>query len=162
MYRVLFYNYNNTIETENSKQALDPATWFDGVYYRNEVPFPILFNKKSLHHSVSKELVLEKGQRFIEIDLNQLMRIESTPQGSMLFLENKAFWITEKNIALFEKDLDSNMFFRVNNKTLINMHHLESFITCDAIVTLSDKEAIPVDAKIKDKLFEFLKGRQIL
>ena len=33
------------------------------------------------------------------------------------------------------------MFFRVNDKTLINLHHLESFITCDAIVTVEDNIA---------------------
>ncbi len=162
MYRVLFYLYTSKDPIADSKNSLVPITWFDGFYYRNEIPYPILYNKQPLSDKDSGKSILKKGQRYIELDLKQLLRIESATQGSILFLENKAYWTTEKPIDLFEKELSDHMFFRVNDKTLINLHHLESFITCDAIVTLSNKEAIPVDAKIKEKLFKFLEGRQIL
>ncbi|MBN1649905.1 MAG: LytTR family transcriptional regulator [Bacteroidales bacterium] len=162
MYRVLFYSFNSNNLKAESKTSLAPITWFDGFYSKNEIPYPILFNKQPLVKTDSGESILKKGQRYIELDLNVLMRIESSKHGSSLILENTTFWTTEKTIDLFEKELCDNMFFRVNDKTLINLHHLESFITCDAIVTLSNKEAIPVDAKIKEKLFKFLEGRQIL
>jgi DNA-binding LytR/AlgR family response regulator len=96
------------------------------------------------------------------LNINQLLRIESTTQGSTLFLENNAFWTTKKVIENFESDLVHHSFFRVNKNTLINLHHLKSFITCDAVITLSNMEAIPVDAKKKEHLLKFLEGKQLI
>jgi DNA-binding LytR/AlgR family response regulator len=156
------YGTPNKEETKDSKNNLEPITWFDGLYYKNQIPNTILFNKKPLLSSVSKELILKKGQRYIELELNQLLRIESSAQGSTIFLQKEAFWTTDKTIEQFESDLEHSFFFRVNNHNLINLHHLTSFISCDAIVTLSNKEAIPVDSKSKDKLFKFLDRKQLI
>jgi DNA-binding LytR/AlgR family response regulator len=152
MYRILFYKNTKESETSDSDNTQLPITWFDGSYNKNVIPFPILFNKKRLLSSFSKEIILEKAQRYIELNINQLLRIESTTQGSTLFLENNAFWTTKKVIENFESDLVHHSFFRVNKNTLINLHHLKSFITCDAVITLSNMEAIPVDAKKKEHL----------
>lgn len=162
MYRTLFYGTPKKGEYTDSKHHLEPITWFDGLYYKNEIPYTILFNKKPLISTVSKELILQKGQRYIELELNQLLRIESSAHGSTLFLQNDTFWTTKKTLEQFESDLEHSFFCRVNSRNLINLHHLTSFITCDAIVTLSNKEAIPVDAKLKGKLFKFLEGKQLI
>ena len=161
MYRILFYKHPYQSETTDSNNTQEPVTWFDGIYNRNKISCPILFNKKRLLSSVSKEIILEKGQRFIELNLNQLLRIESTQQGSTLFFEDKTFWTTEKNIDKFELELERYLFFRVNKNHLVNLSYIERLITCDAVVTLSNMDVIPVDAIKKDKLLKFLEGKQL-
>jgi len=162
MYRILFYdNLNQTKEIDSASTNL-PIIWLDGVYSKNQIPFPIQFNKEQLLSADSKEIILEKGQRYIELNLNQLLHIEAIRNGSNLFLENKGFWTTEKSIEIFESDLKGNFFLRANKAHLINLKHFESFITCDAIITLSNKEAIPVDSTKKDQILKFLEGKQLI
>ncbi|HDP74414.1 MAG TPA: LytTR family transcriptional regulator [Bacteroidales bacterium] len=162
MYRVLFYQ--NTISEEPSPQVSKPdiVTWIDGIYSNNEIPFPILYSRENLECSKTRMAILKKGQPFIEIDVAYIARIEYHPHGSTVFLIGKSFWLTSKGIDQLEQELKDSLFFRVHPNHLVNLRLMENFVKCDAFITLSTCEAIPVDAKCKDMIDKFLKNKQIL
>lgn len=162
MYRILFYNYQNNSEAEDSAAVQKPICWFDGLYNWNEIPYPILYSKERLVSLVTKEIILEKGQRFVELELNQLLRIESTQQGSLLFLENKAFWTTEKSIDRFYSDLKFHLFFRVNKNHLVSLNHVKQLIKCDGMIILSNMDTIPVNEFEAEQMLKFLEGKQMI
>ena len=157
MYRILFYN-----EISQSTKNQEPIIWFDAFYHRNDIPHPILFNKKRMLSKESKEVILEKGQHYIELDLDRLLRIEARDHGTILFLENKTFWTTEKSIDKFELELKSNLFLRVNNNHLISLKHVKQFVKCDAMITLSNLDSIPIIGIDTDFLSTFLDGKNII
>ncbi|MBC7124478.1 MAG: LytTR family transcriptional regulator DNA-binding domain-containing protein [Bacteroidales bacterium] len=162
MYRVLFYQNNISDEqlNQNSKQKL--ATWIDGIYSHNEIPYPILYSRERLVCSNTKKVILEKGQPFIEIDVAFITQIEYHEQGSTVFLSNKSFWLTNKKIDQFEEELKGSLFLRVHTNHIVNLRHMENFVKCDAFITLSTNDAIPVDSKSKEMLKKFLNDKQIL
>jgi two-component system LytT family response regulator len=132
------------------------------VYSQNEIPFPILYCNDRLENTKSGVLILDKGQRFLELDLNNIIRIESHALGSTVFMVNKAFWTTGKLIDQFEAELKLFEFLRVHASHLINMRYIERFVRCDAFITLSTSDAIPVDSKSNEHIAKYLEDKQII
>lgn len=162
MNRILFYQQPQ-IDQENSlEDDLQPVTWFDGVYMHNEIPLPVLFNKKKLVNARTGELILQEGQRYFSSDVQDILRIEWHEQGSIVRMSDHTFWTTEKLIDQFEQELAGLKFFRVHPHHLVNIHYVERFVICDAFITLSNSEAIPVDSGNDPSILEFLNDQQLI
>lgn len=161
MHRIIVRN-STQIETIDESRQDEPLTWFEGIYSRNEIPFPILYNHERLISTKSGEVILDRGERFIEHNLSDIIRIEFHELGSTVFLTNKSFWTTSKPIDRFAEELNGCLFFRVHPKHLVNFRYMESFVRCDAFITLSTSEAIPVDSKSNITITKYLKDKQIL
>ena len=161
MYRVLLY-----LPSDNSTDGFDNNTqwigWFDASYSRNEVPFRILYNKEPLYFTVNKKLIVDKDQYFIALPVDEIIRVEAYESGSYIFMKNREFWTTDKKIDSFEKELNNAMFFKVHADHLINVLYVEKYVKCDAFITLSDSEPIPVNENIDTSFLKLFDDKSMI
>ncbi|HAN79265.1 MAG TPA: hypothetical protein DCQ31_16605 [Bacteroidales bacterium] len=159
MYRIVLYNSAN--QKQESATNLLPVLWFDGVFEKNEIPYPILYNKKNMKTS-SGELILAADSYFLKFNTGDFLRIESNLNGSSVFLLGNILITTDKPIDEFENVLKNSLFFRVHANHLINMRYTERIVKCDSFIILSNSDAIPMDTQNNEPIFKFLEGKELI
>ncbi len=94
-----------------------------------------------------------EGVEFIEI--NQIMRIESSSNYSKIFFKDGRFLLVTKLLKDFEEILLPYRFYRIHNSHLINLSYIKKYIRGDGgQVIMQNDEVIDVARRKKE---EFLK-----
>lgn len=97
------------------------------------------------------------GIRFVLI--KDIIRIESANNYSHFFFTDHTKMVVSKTLKEFDEMLTPYNFFRIHNSHLINISHLQSFITQGGDhVVMNDGSKVEVSRRRKSELLELLKN----
>ena len=97
------------------------------------------------------------GIRFVLI--KDIIRIDSVNNYSHFFFTDKTKMVVSKTLKEFDDMLTPYNFFRAHNSHLINLSHLQSFVTLDGDhVIMNDGSKVEVSRRRKSDLLESLKN----
>lgn len=97
------------------------------------------------------------GIRFVLI--KDIIRVASDNNYSHFFFADKTKMVVSKTLKEFEELLVPYNFFRVHNSHLINVSHLQSFVSLDGDhVVMNDGSKVEVSRRRKNDLLELLKN----
>ena len=100
-------------------------------------------------------LPTSKGISMHSVDT--IVRIQAEGNYSSLYLENDKKIIVAKTLRDFEDSLQSQGFCRIHHSHIINLNHLESYVSKDGgYVILSNRETLPVSKRKKADLLKAL------
>ena len=96
------------------------------------------------------------GIRFVLI--KDIIRIASDSNYTHFFFTDKTKMVVSKTLKEFDEMLTPYNFFRAHNSHLINLTHLQSFVTLDGDhVIMNDGSKVEVSRRRKSDLLEILK-----
>lgn len=98
---------------------------------------------------------IKYDDKFTIINPLKVLYFISNQKNTEIFLKNGKKIISRLPIEHIEKQMNSNIFFIINNKTLINIKEVDAFIQKGAlwVAIMEDKKEIKVDAS-KIRLFK--------
>lgn len=97
------------------------------------------------------------GIRFVLI--KDIIRIASDSNYTHFFFTDKTKMVVSKTLKEFEELLTPYNFFRVHNSHLVNITHLQSFVSLDGDhVIMNDGSKVEVSRRRKNDLLELLKN----
>lgn len=92
----------------------------------------------------------------IYVNENDIIKFELNNGVSVHLLETR-YNLSNETLKEIEKDL-SNNFVRVNNQTIVNLHHIDHIIQTNHTITLSNQEILKVSVRrwntLKSKYIE--------
>ena len=102
-------------------------------------------------------LPTQNGNSFI--DINAIVRIQSSNKYSVVFTTDRKQHIVAKPLARFEEVLESKGFIRTHDSHNINVAHIASYIKGKGgEFVMADDSHVPVSARRKDALASILKN----
>lgn len=118
----------------------------------------LINNLKSISPENKKiGLPTQHGIRFVPI--RDIIRVESTSNYSQFFFTDNTKMVVAKTLKEFEEMLTPFNFFRVHNSHLVNLTHLQSFISTGGDhVILNNGCKVEVSRRRKNELIEVLKN----
>jgi two-component system, LytTR family, response regulator len=119
--------------------------------------------KGDLQNSIAalgkNKLVLptQNGNSFI--DINAIIRIQSSNKYSVVFTTDRKQHIVSKPLARFEEVLENKGFLRTHDSHIINVAHIAAYIKGKGgELVMVDDSHVPVSARRKDALSAILKN----
>lgn len=106
---------------------------------------------------LQKKLALHTSKGIFLYELESIVRLKSEGNYTAIFFSNGKKEIVAKILRDFEELLESLGFVRIHNSHIINLNHLESYISKDGgYVILMDKTTLPVSKRRKSTLLALL------
>ena len=156
---------SSKIETASiNKYGNDIVTWFEPTNL-NIIDLPILTwnNWHPLADYDDKNIeILQKNEDFIPVEIAEIIRVEQITNETNLILPNKQYVSTNLALNQIEEVLQQHEFIRIHQNHLVNVKQLKSFVRCNAFVTLSNSEALPVAARNDKIILDFLSEQSIV
>jgi two-component system LytT family response regulator len=92
---------------------------------------------------------------FVVVKSSEIIHLEASESYTRIFLSNGEKHLSSKNIKVFEKNLNPQIFFRTHKSHIVNvLYHLKGFSRTDGNVALmSDGCRVPISRR---KLSPFL------
>ncbi len=107
-----------------------------------------------------KKIALQTSKGVFMYEFNSIIRIQSEGNYSGIYLNSGKKEIVAKTLKEFEELLQDFGFIRIHHSHLINLHHLESYISKDGgYVVLNDKTSLPVSKRKKSDLLSALNSK---
>ncbi len=102
-------------------------------------------------------LPTQNGNSFI--DINAIVRIQSSNKYSVVFTTDRKQHIVAKPLARFEEVLENRGFLRTHDSHIINVTHIAAYIKGKGgELVMMDDSHVPVSARRKDALAAILKN----
>lgn len=122
---------------------------------------------KALDPSLLKDLLMQSNLRdmdkttiptpdgFVIVNSSEIIHLEASESYTKIFLSNGDRHMSSKNIRVFERNLNPQIFFRTHKSHIVNvLYHLKGFSRTDGNVALmSDGCRVPISRR---KLSDFL------
>lgn len=140
------------------------VTWLEAVSVSSKIGSWHVWDKNTPLFSVHDEsiIILYPKEYFLIFSLKSIVRVESLNYESTFFLENGDFFSTNRPLGMIENELRDHHFFLIHPNHLINITHLKTFVQCNAFVTLSNSDAIPVSVGNDERIVDFLSNQTII
>jgi two-component system LytT family response regulator len=104
-----------------------------------------------------KKIVLKNSDSIFAINISEIIRLEASNNYTTFYTENQAPIIVSKTLKDYEELLADYGFYRIHQSHLINLNFFSRYDKKDGgMVILKDKTSLPIAAKKKDQLFEYL------
>jgi two-component system, LytTR family, response regulator len=138
--------------------ALDKCLQKKAAALNQEAIHALISNLKTVSPEQKKVgLPTQHGIRFVLI--RDIVRIESDSNYSHFFFADGSRMVVSKTLKEFDEILSPYQFFRVHNSHLINIAHLQSFVSRGGDhVVMNDGSKIEVSRRRKTDLMELLKS----
>jgi two-component system LytT family response regulator len=102
-------------------------------------------------------LPTQNGNSFI--DINTIVRIQSSNKYSIVFTTDRKQHIVAKPLARFEEALETKGFLRTHDSHIVNVEHITAYIKGKGgELVMADNSHVPVSARRKDGLSSILKN----
>jgi two-component system LytT family response regulator len=138
--------------------------WFNAdVKAISTLPLHRCNSDTPLHFSSSKKTeVLTKGCEYTVLSISSVVRIESVGKECTFYLDTGLFLTTTISIETLAEVLGDCSFIRTHPSHLINLAYLKTYVNCNAFVTLSNSDAVPVSHGNNQLIIDFLNSQTIL
>ncbi len=166
MAKVLVTRSKIDIDQFHSLPSEEIITWFDSNCIK-----PDNSTLKGNHWKKQKPLRIEKddniellqeGDEYIIVEINSIIRIENISIESFVYLGSKEIISTSVPVSVFAEVFKDYQFFLIHPNHLINVNHLKSYVKCNAYVTMSNTDAIPVFQDNDKLIIEYLNKKKII
>ncbi len=106
--------------------------------------------------------VLTEGEKYIVVGISSIVRVENIADESVFYLGNNDSFTTYKPLSVIAEVFKDHLFYMIHPNHLINIDHMKSFVKCNAFVTMSNSDAIPVSLGEDKSIIDFLNKRTII
>ena len=107
----------------------------------------------------ANKLVLPTQNGTSFIDINTIIRIQSSNKYSVVFTTDKLQHIVSKPLTRFEEVLEHKGFLRAHDSHLVNVEHIKAYIKGKGgELVMVDASHVPVSARRKEALSAILKS----
>jgi DNA-binding LytR/AlgR family response regulator len=148
--------------TIDSVLAESVITWFD---IQNFSTISCQKRKWTGNALISKNdenvAILLPDDDYYIVGIESIVRVENRNSESNFFLNNGDFFTTPTPFSIVVEQLKAHQFFLIHPSHLINIKHLKTFVQCNAFVTLSNSDAVPVSIGNDQKIVDFLNKQTI-
>ncbi len=107
-------------------------------------------------------IILQPQEEFQLISIDSIVRLENHSYETRFHLESGEYFTSYKPLNIMVDELKQHQFFLIHPNHLINIKHLKTFVQCNAFVTLSNSDAIPVSVGNDQQIVEFLSKQTII
>lgn len=149
-----------------SARSLDKdslITWFNDVQFSNIESINRWKEYQPLYLSSDEEVeLLVEGDSYSIFNLNSIIRVESISNQCFFYIEKMGFFSTLTPLSVIEEVLRDKDFIRVHPNHLVNIFHFRRFVRCDAFITLSNSDAIPVGMGNDKSIVDFFSKHSII
>lgn len=138
--------------------------WFDAdVKATNTLPLHRCSSDTPLHFRSNKKTeVLTKGCEFTVLSISSVVRVECVGKECNFFLDTGLFLTASISIEVLAEVLGDCSFIRTHPLHLINIAYLKTYVNCNAFVTLSNSDAVPVSHGNNQLIIDFLNSQTLL
>ena len=115
--------------------------------------------QQSIEHFGKNKLVLatQNGNSFI--DINSIVRVQSSNKYTIVFTVDRKQHVTTKPLGRFEEVLENKGFLRTHDSHMVNLAHVTGYIKGKGgELVMADDSHVPVSARRKDALNAILKN----
>lgn len=106
--------------------------------------------------------IIQPHEEFLLIAIDSIVRIENHSYETRFYIEKGEYFTSYKPLNILAEELKQYHFFLIHPNHLINIKHLKTFVQCNAFVTLSNSDAIPVSVGNDQQIVEFLSKQTII
>jgi two-component system LytT family response regulator len=104
-----------------------------------------------------KKLVLKNSDSIFAVQISDIIRLESSNNYTTFYLENEAPIVVSKTLKEYDEMLTRYGFYRIHQSHLMNLNYFVRYDKKDGgMIVMKDKTTLPIAAKKKDALFEYL------
>ena len=141
-------------------------TWFDSNSIKpDNSALEVIHWKKQKSLGIEKDeniLLLQEGDEYIIVEINSIIRIENLSNESIIYLNSNDIISTSLPVRVLAEIFKDYQFFLIHPNHLINVNHLKSYVKCNAYVTMSNTDAIPVFQDNDKLIIEYLNKKKII
>jgi two-component system LytT family response regulator len=106
-----------------------------------------------------KKLVLKNSDSIFAVNISEIIHLQAFNNYTTFFLEKQSPIVVSKTLKEYEETLSRFGFYRIHQSHLINLNFFSRYDKKDGgVVVLKDKTTLPISAKKKEGLFEFLEN----
>ncbi len=104
-----------------------------------------------------KKIVLKNSDSIFAINISEIIRLEASNNYTTFYTETNPPIIVSKTLKDYEEMLSQYGFYRIHQSHLINLNFFSRYDKKEGgMIVMKDKMILPISAKKKDQLFEFL------
>lgn len=107
------------------------------------------FNEKLNH----KKIIINTDGRLLFLDVNEIIYVESDGNYSSIHTTRKKIVLTKKLKEVYAL-LPEDVFFRIHNSYVINLHKIKEFYKTDGYVVIENNIKIPVSRQKKSEFLD--------
>jgi len=100
-----------------------------------------------------KKVVINADGRLLFLDVNEILYVESDGNYSSVNTINKKIVLTKKLKEVYSL-LPEDIFFRIHNSYVINLHKIKEFYKTDGYVVIENNIKIPVSRQKKSEFLD--------
>ena len=100
-----------------------------------------------------KKVVINADGRLLFLDVNEILYVESDGNYSSVNTVNKKIVLTKKLKEVYSL-LPEDIFFRIHNSYVINLHKIKEFYKTDGYVVIENNIKIPVSRQKKSEFLD--------
>jgi DNA-binding LytR/AlgR family response regulator len=106
--------------------------------------------------------VLLPNDYYVVIPITSIVRVKWQSNECSFLLNEGDYFSALVPLPIIAEDFSDYQFIRIHPNHLINLNYLKSFVQCDAFVTLTNTDSIPVSSENSERIIEFLTKQNII
>lgn len=101
-----------------------------------------------------KKIAVNTDGCLLFVELERIICAEADGSYTTLFIEDEKDIVISKKIKEVEKMLESNVFFRVHNSFIVNLHKIKKFYRTDSYLVMENNKKVPVSRSKKEDFLD--------
>lgn len=164
MPKVLVVNSSLPALLNEQVESLPLITWFNSKCFSSAMLEPKQWSSETPLRLKSDDNieVLLPNDYYVVIPLASIVRIESQSNECSFLLSGSDYFTASIPLANIADIFSDYHFIRIHPSHLINANYLKSFVQCNAFVTLTNTDSIPVSSENSERIIEFLTKQNII
>jgi len=119
--------------------------------------FEVLMENMKDPHASFERIALPTSEGLTFVEINDMIRCESTANYTYFFLEGGKKILVSKTIKFYEELLSDHKFYRVHQSHLINLMHIKKYVKGEGgYIIMSDDSMVMVSRRRKESFLSIL------
>lgn len=119
--------------------------------------FEVLMENMKDPHASFERIALPTSEGLTFVEINDMIRCESTANYTYFFLEGAKKILVSKTIKFYEELLSDHKFYRVHQSHLINLMHIKKYVKGEGgYIIMSDDSMVMVSRRRKESFLSIL------
>lgn len=164
MPKVLIVNSTLPPPLNEQVESLPLITWFNSKSFSSTIFEPKQWDSETPLRLKSDDNieVLLPNDYYVVVPITSIVRVEWQSNECSFLLSGKGYFTVIVPLVNIAESFSDYQFIRIHPNHLINTNYLKSFVQCNAFVTLSNTDSIPVSSENSKKIIELLTRQNII